>query len=136
MESTVAWKSEMSFVSTQDGHDIALDLPLSSGGNDSGARPKTLLLSALAGCTAMDVVSILKKMHVEFSGLKINASADLTEGHPKVFKSIHIKYIFSGKELPQEKIERAVGLSLEKYCGVSAMLNKACPVTHEIIVEA
>jgi putative redox protein len=126
----------MSFNSDQDGHSIALDLPLDLGGADLGAKPKTLLLTALGGCTAMDVVSILKKMQVEFAGLKIHASADLTEEHPKVFKSIHIKYLFSGKGLPMDKLEKAVNLSLDKYCGVSAMLAKACPITHEIVVEA
>jgi putative redox protein len=135
MESTVTWASGMSFNSDQDGHSIALDLPLDMGGADLGAKPKTLLLTALGGCTAMDVVSILKKMQVEFEGLKIHTSADLTEEHPKVFKSIHIKYIFSGKGLPMDKLERAANLSMYKYCGVSAMLAKACPITHEIVVE-
>jgi putative redox protein len=135
MESTVTWASGMSFNADQDGHSIALDLPLDLGGADLGAKPKTLLLTALGGCTAMDVVSILKKMQVEFAGLKIHASADLTEEHPKVFKSIHIKYLFSGKGLPMDKLEKAVNLSMDKYCGVSAMLAKACPITHEIIVE-
>jgi putative redox protein len=118
----------------QDGHEILLDLSKESGGQDSGARPKTLLLTALGGCTAMDVVSILGKMRVEFDGLKIHLGADLTEDHPKVFKSIHVKYVFSGKGLPLDKLERAASLSMEKYCGVGAMLAKACPITHEIEV--
>ena len=135
MESTVTWKSGMSFDSIQDGHGLVLDLPQSLGGADGGPKPKTLLLTALGGCTAMDVVSILGKMQVRFAGLAIHSSADLTEEHPKVFKSIHIRYVFSGKDLPIGKLERAVSLSLEKYCGVSAMLAKACPITHEIVVE-
>jgi putative redox protein len=135
MKSTITWTSGMSFNSAQDGHDITLDLPVDLGGSNLGAKPKTLLLTALGGCTAMDVVSILKKMQVGFEGLKIHTSADLTEDHPKVFKSIHIKYVFSGKDLPVDKLEKAVNLSLDKYCGVSAMLAKACPITHEIVVE-
>jgi putative redox protein len=124
----------MSFGSIQDGHEISLDVSKEAGGQDSGARPKTLLLTALGGCTAMDVVSILGKMRVEFDGLKVHLDADLTEEHPKVFKSIHVKYVFSGKDLPLDKLERAVSLSQEKYCGVGAMLVKACPIMHEIVV--
>jgi putative redox protein len=135
MESTVTWASGMSFSSMQDGHEIALDVSREAGGEDSGARPKTLLLTGLGGCTAMDVVSILRKMQVDCRGLKIHVAADLTEDHPKVFKSIHLKYVFSGKDLPLDKLERAVSLSLGKYCGVSAMLAKACPITHEIVVD-
>jgi putative redox protein len=105
------------------------------GGLGLGAKPKTMLLAALGGCTAMDVVSILNKQGVEFDGLKIHASADLTEEHPKVFKSIHVKYVFSGCGLPMEKLERAAALSMEKYCGVGAMLSKACSITHEVVVE-
>ena len=134
MESTVTWASGMSFSSEQDGHEILLDLPKESGGQDSGARPKVLLLTGLGGCTAMDVVSILNKMQVVFSGLKIHIGADLTEDHPKVFKSIHVRYVFSGDALPYDKLEKAVALSLDKYCGVAAMLAKNCPITHEIVV--
>jgi len=133
MESTVTWTSGMSFKSEQDGHEIILDASKEFGGADNGARPKTLLLTALGGCTAMDVVSILNKMRVDFTGLKIQVSAELTEEHPKVFKSIHVKYVFSGNGLPMDKLEKAVSLSQEKYCGVSAMLIKACPITHEIV---
>jgi putative redox protein len=135
MESTVTWKTGMSFNSVQDGHDIILDLPTDLGGTDQGPKPKTLLLTALGGCTAMDVVSILNKMRVEFTGLTIHASGELTDEHPKVFKHLRIKYIFKGNALPQEKLEKAVSLSQEKYCGVSAMLAKACPIKYEIIIE-
>jgi putative redox protein len=132
MESTVTWASGMSFGSVQDGHEIPLDVSIEAGGRDGGARPKTLLLTALGGCTGMDVVSILGKMRVGFDGLKIHLAADLTDDHPRVFRSIHVRYGFSGKDLPLDKLERAVSLSREKYCGVGAMLAKACPITHEI----
>jgi putative redox protein len=125
----------MSFGAMQDGHEIAMDVSKEAGGRDAGARPKTLMLTALGGCTAMDVVSILGKMRVALGGLKVHVSADQTEDHPKVFRSIHVKYIFRGKDLPPDKLERAVSLSQEKYCGVSAMLSKACPITREIVVE-
>jgi len=133
MESTITWMEGMSFNSTQDGHDIVMDASLEFGGENRGARPKTLLLTGLGGCTAMDVVSMLNKMRVEFTGLKVCVSACLTDEHPKVFKSINVKYIFNGKDLPADKLEKAVTLSQEKYCGVAAMLIKACPITFEII---
>ena len=135
MESTITWKSGRTFDSFQDGHHLALDLPVTSGGTDSGPKPKTLLLTALGGCTAMDVVSILDKMRVGLSGLKIHAGAELTEDHPKIFKSIHLKYIFGGADLPMDKLEKAVTLSMDKYCGVGAMLAKACPITWEIVID-
>ena len=135
MESTINWTMGMTFIASQDGHEIVLDLPPDQGGLGLGAKPKTMLLTALGGCTAMDVVSILNKQRVEFDGLKVSTSADLTDEHPKVFKSIHVKYIFSGHDLPMEKLERAAALSMDKYCGVGAMLAKACPITHEIVVE-
>jgi putative redox protein len=135
MESTVTWVSGMSFSAAQDGHEIVLDAPRGGGGEDRGPSPKVLLLAGLGGCTAMDVVSILRKMQVGLDGLKVHVAADTTEEHPKVFRSIHVKYVFGGHGLPLDRLERAVSLSLEKYCGVGAMLSKACPITHEISLE-
>lgn len=136
MESTVTWKSGMAFTALQGGHSIALDAPLASGGQDSGASPKALLLSGLGGCTGIDVVSILEKMRVHLDGFEVQASAELTDEHPKVFKSIRLRYVFRGRELAMDKLEKAVTLSLDRYCGVSAMLAKAAPISWEIVVEA
>jgi len=135
MEANVKWAGGMAFDGEQDGFTIGLDADASFGGQGRGPKPKTLVLTALGGCTGMDVVSILKKMQVELEGFEIRANAELTEDHPKVFKSIHLAYVFKGKDLPMDKLQRAVGLSQDKYCGVSAMLAKGCPITHEIIVE-
>ena len=132
MQSTVTWNSGLAFTAHQGGHDIPLDAPRASGGQDSGASPKGLLLSGLGGCTGIDVVSILEKMRVALDGFEVEASADLTEEHPKVFKSIHLRYRFRGKDLDMQKLEKAVILSLDRYCGVSAMLAKAAPITWEI----
>jgi putative redox protein len=82
----------------------------------------------------MDVVSILKKMQVPLEGFEVQVSTELTEEHPKVFKAVCLRYVFRGKNLPLDKLQRAVSLSQEKYCGVSAMLAKACPVTYEIVI--
>ena len=135
MEANVKWVSGMTFKGTQDGHEINMDLPVESGGRDSGPKPKTLLLTALGGCTGLDVVSILDKMRVELDGFEMRMSADQTEDQPKVFKAIHLTYVFSGRSLPLDKLQRAVSLSQEKYCGVTAMLAKACPITYEIEVQ-
>ncbi len=92
------------------------------------------MLTALGGCTGLDVVSILAKMRVVLDGFEVRLHADQTEEHPKVFKGIHVTYVFRGAELPQDKLQKAVSLSQERYCGVSAMLAKACPITYEILV--
>lgn len=134
MQSTVTWKSGMAFTAHQGGHDIPLDASLAAGGQDSGASPKGLLLSALGCCSGIDVVSILEKMRVALDGFEVEASAELTEEHPKVFKSIHLRYVFRGKDLEMAKLEKAVNLSLDRYCGVSAMLAKAAPITWEIAI--
>jgi putative redox protein len=130
--STGTWQGGMAFRMEQDGHSFLLDSSPDWGGSDSGPRPKALLLSGLIGCTGMDVVSILRKMRVEGYGLSIRADAEYTEEHPVVFRSIHLTFSFSGTDLPPEKIERAVSLSQEKYCGVSAILGCSAELSWEI----
>ncbi len=131
-EVETVWNDGMSFLSTVNGHDIAVDAASEFGGKDRGPRPKPLLLSALTGCTGMDVVAILGKMHVEIDGFRITAKADLAEEHPKVYRRIELLYEFRGKKLPKAKIEKAVELSQEKYCAVSAMLRETCPLSYDI----
>ncbi len=102
------------------------------GGKDLGPRPKPLILVALAGCTGMDVIAILKKMKVNPDYFNVDVKGEVTEEHPKQFSSMHIVYEFRGKDLPLDKLQKAIDLSQEKYCGVSAMLKKAMPITSEI----
>ena len=125
------WKNKMAFDSQIDNHTFRID---SGGelGDDSGPSPKKLLLSSLAGCTGMDVVSLLKKMRVSISGFEMDIEADLTEEHPKVYAEIRLVYRFYGINLKKEKIEKTVRLSQEKYCGVSAMLRKSSPINYRI----
>ena len=134
MDAIVKWTTGMTFEGHQDGHVIQVDASPEFGGQDRGPRPKTLVLTALGGCSAMDVVSILGKMRVPIEGFEVQASAELTEEHPKVFSRIHLKYLFKGRDLPLDKLEKAVTLSQDKYCGVSAMLARSAPITHEIVV--
>ena len=133
--SSVRWDSGMAFRVEQDGHSFMLDASPEAGGHDLGPRPKALLLSGLGACTAIDVVSILDKMRVELDGLEVQVSAETRDEHPRIYTGIHVRYVFRGKDLPLEKLERAVKLSEETYCGVSAMLRPAVPITSEIVVE-
>lgn len=128
----IKWTGNMSWETELFGHKLTLDAGIENGGDDKGPRPKALMLTALAGCTGMDVVSILKKMRVEVEDLQIIVEGDLTDEHPKYYKTMHVIYQFKGKDLPMDKLKKAVNLSDEKYCGVSALYKKAIPVTSEI----
>ncbi len=129
---TTKWLENMAFETDFNGHKIIVDADPNFGGENRGPLPKPLLLNALSGCTAMDVVSILKKMQVEFETFEIDVDASMTEEHPKYYDKIHLIYTFKGKDLPMKKLEKAVNLSQERYCGVSAMLMKASELTYEI----
>lgn len=133
-EVSVKWLDQMAFEGEVNGHKIMIDADEAVGGTNRGPRPKPFMLLALAGCTAMDVVSILTKMRVEFKDVKVSVDGDLTEEHPKHFHQMHVKYEFWGKDLPLDKLEKAVNLSEERYCGVSAVYKKVMPVTSEIII--
>ncbi|SHE78484.1 putative redox protein [Mariniphaga anaerophila] len=128
----VKWLENMAFSAEVSGHEIILDASDKVGGENRGPRPKPLMLTALAGCTGMDVVSILKKMRVEVDGFNVYVDGELTEEHPKQFSQMHVTYEFKGKNLPVEKLQKAVNLSEERYCGVSAMYRKAIGLTSEI----
>ncbi len=128
------WMDGMAFESEVNGHKIIIDAVEAVGGNNKGPRPKPLMLLALAGCTGMDVVSILKKMRVEFDDFKIEIETEMTEEHPKHYNKINVIYKFWGNDLPVEKLEKAVSLSDERYCGVSAVYKKAIEMTNEIKV--
>ncbi len=131
---TCKWNGDMSFEGNVQGFKIILDSAEEFGGKNQGPRPKPLLLVALAGCTGMDVIPILKKMKVEPSYFNMKVEAEVSEEHPKVFQKIHIIYEFRGDNLPLDKLQKAVNLSQERYCAVSAMLKKAAPLTFEIQV--
>ena len=135
MKSTITWQGNMKFnADFESGHNVMMDAGESSGGENSAPRPKPLLLAGLGGCTGMDVVSILNKMKALPEKFRMEIEADMTEDHPVIFKSIHLKYIYSG-DIPVEKIKRAVDLSQDKYCGVSAMMKAFASVTYEILRE-
>jgi len=131
----VNWSGDMAFDVEVNGFNLKIDAAEAVGGKNGGPRPKPFILVALGGCTGMDVISILKKMRVEPSYFNVEVSGEMTDEHPKYYHKLHIRYIFKGEDLPMEKLEKAVTLSQDRYCGVSAMLSKAATITHEIVVE-
>jgi putative redox protein len=133
-QAIVTWKSNNAFEATVNGHNIIMDTDVDMGGDNSGPRPKILLLAGLGGCTGMDVVSILEKMKVFPEKFWMEISAELAEDHPKVYNQIKLVYNFKGENLPIDKLEKAVSLSKEKYCAVSAMLSKTAEMKVEIKV--
>ena len=133
-EINAKWKGKMSFDVEVGDHKITLDASEQVGGENKGVRPKPLMMVALAGCTGMDVVSILKKMRVEFDDLNIRVEGELTKEHPKQFHKMKVIYEFKGNDLPMEKLQKAVNLSEERYCGVRASYDKAMEVSSEIVI--
>jgi putative redox protein len=124
------WHRDHEFTSSLDHNTVKID-----GARKNGFGPKALLLAGLAGCSGIDIVDILKKMRVHFSEFNIEVKAAQTEDLPKVYKDIYIAYRVKTKKENEEKVRKAIDLSLEKYCGVSAMLQKNSPIhyTLEII---
>jgi len=133
--STAVWQGGLEFSMSQDNHEFTIDGAVEHGGHNRGPKPKNLILSALIGCTGMDVVSILNKMKVRDYEFTVRATSESTDTHPKIFKYIKVEYIFKGENLPRAKIERAVDLSESKYCGVSEMLRGKVKLLHEIILK-
>jgi len=128
----VSWKGEMLFESVAPEGKVMIDAAEDAGGQGKGLRPKAMMLTALAGCTAMDVASLLKKMRAEVADFKIEVKANLTEEHPKVYDKVKVIYKFYDKDFQKDKIEKAVNLSVERYCGVFEMFRKFSDISHEI----
>lgn len=132
MKTITTWKHDHTFDSALESNHIELNSNKDEKGNALGFNPKALLLSALAGCSGIDVVDILTKMKVTFNKLEITAEAEQTEEHPRVFKDISIKYVSDVGENDIEKLRKAIELSLNKYCGVAAMLRKNSNINYYI----
>jgi putative redox protein len=116
-------------------HWVTMDGPESVGGTDAASRPKELVLFALAGCTASDVVSILRKKRVPVTEFGMKITGTEREEHPRIFTDIHLEYIIRGDDIRPEDVERAIELSTTKYCSVSAMLTPAVRITHSFTIE-
>ena len=120
---------------TDSNHWITVDGPEEFGGSNAAIKPKELLLLGLAGCTASDVISILQKKRAKIDDFEINITAEVTEEHPKVYSKIDLEYVFYGDDVDSKAVERAIELSMTKYCGVSAMLEKAMEINHTYRIE-
>jgi len=133
METKVTWHGRMSFTgSAETGFTVPLGASTSVGGDEDGFIPMELIATGLAGCTAMDVISILQKKRQEVTAFEVKVHGDRAADHPKIFNHIVVEYIITGKELDQSAVERAVELSETKYCSASAMLRKAAVIEHKI----
>jgi|688.fasta_scaffold412950_2 putative redox protein len=131
MNLEVHWREGHAFDAISNtGHVVRIDSVGENEGAPTGMNPKKLLLASICGCSGIDVVDILKKMKVPFSKLNIYAETEQTDDVPKVFKYVNIVYEADVLPEDEDKLKRAVSLSMEKYCGVSAMLAKHCPINH------
>jgi putative redox protein len=130
MQVTLNYSAPMAFdAQTGSGHTIKIDASPDIGGQDSGARPMELLLAGLGGCSAIDVLSILRKGRQQVSDCQVTVKAERAETVPKVFTHISVHFIVTGIDLQPSKVERAVRLSSEKYCSASIMLEKTAQIT-------
>lgn len=137
MEAKVTWNKGLHFTATTpDGMSLELESAPLPGEVKKGMSPMQLQAVATIGCTAMDVISILEKMRLDVTGFEVNFNGERAADHPKVFTDIDVEYVVYGRDLDPTKVEKAVNLSLERYCSVHAMLAKAVPIHHTIrIVE-
>ena len=120
---------------TDSNHWITMDGPENFGGSNASIRPKELLLLSLAGCTASDVTAILQKKRAKVIDFEIQVSAESTETHPKVYTKIHLEFVLTGKDIKEKDVERAIELSQNTYCGVTAMLEKSIEITHSFTIK-
>ncbi|OGI54190.1 MAG: peroxiredoxin [Candidatus Muproteobacteria bacterium RIFCSPHIGHO2_02_FULL_60_13] len=137
MKVNIKWTGGVSFAGTADsGHTVIMDGAPEAGGQNQGARPMELVLIGTGGCTAFDVVHILRKQRQEIADCVAEINAERAETDPKVFTNIHIHFVVTGKNLDAKKVQHAIELSATKYCSASIMLAKTAKITHDFeIVE-
>ena len=131
MKTRVTWLEDMTYVAqSPSGHAVVMDGPPELGGHNLGPRPMEMLLMGMGGCTAIDVVDILRKSRQDLRGCEVQLKAQRADNDPKVFTTIQVHFILTGKNLSAKHIERAIQLSAEKYCSASIMLGKTAQITH------
>lgn len=119
------------------GHELLMDSAAAVGGSDQGFRPMELLAVGLAGCTGMDVISILRKMRQDVTDYEVQVSGDRQDEHPRIFTAVTVTHVVTGRNLNRDHVARAVELSATRYCPASATISRATPIKHEfVIVEA
>lgn len=132
LSANVVWRDGLCFNSLIRNHNVIIDAP---SGKNEGPSPKELTLVGIAGCSAMDVQSLMAKMRVPSEKFNVQIDCDLTEGHPSIFSNIKLVYnVESKEEIDPEKIKKAVHMSMSKYCGVSAMIAESADITYDIVI--
>ena len=135
MKARIKWVEQVSFLGeTESGHAVLMDGAPAAGGRNLGPRPMEMLLIGTGGCTAFDVVSILKKSRQAISDCYVELDAERAETDPKVFTKIHMHFVIKGKDIKPEAVEKAIKLSAEKYCSASIMLGATAAITHDFEV--
>lgn len=136
MKARIKWVEGASFLGeTESGHAVLMDGPADGGGRNLGPRPMEMVLIGTGGCTAYDVVAILKKQRQQITDCVAEIQAERADTDPKVFTKIHFHFIVRGKDLKSEQVERAINLSAEKYCSASIMLGKTAAITHDFEIQ-
>lgn len=130
---STTWKGGMKFDSTNPGGDLVIDAGIEQGGSDDGLRPKALMLSALAGCSGLDVASLIKKMRLHVEHFTIETEGFLTDEEVQTYYQINVDYHFYGSQLDHEKLKKAVDLSVDTYCGVMQMYRKFATINISIV---
>ena len=131
MKTRITWLEDMTYVArSPSGHALVLDGPPELGGHNLGPRPMEMVLMGMGGCTAVDVVHILRKARQDLRGCELQVEAERADSDPKVFTRIRVHFILTGKDLSAKHVERAIELSAEKYCSASIMLGKTAQITH------
>ncbi|MDL1865024.1 OsmC family protein [Betaproteobacteria bacterium PRO5] len=132
MKANIAWQEGVSFLGqVGSGHSVLMDGAPEAGGKNLGPRPMEMILLGLGGCTAFDVVHILRKGRQAITGCQVEMDAQRATEDPKVFTRIHLHFIITGKDLDPRQVERAINLSAEKYCSASMMLKATVDITHD-----
>lgn len=130
MKANISWNSKLTFTGNVRGHETILDTSLSNGGLNRGPSPKEMLLNSIGACAGMDIVSIIKQHKENLLTLDIKVEADMTNTTPAYFKKVNIQFKITG-DVNEDKAKKAVRDSMTKYCGVSLMLSKSCPILYE-----
>ncbi len=133
MQARVKWVEERTFLGRSgSNHSVIMDADADGGGRNAGIRPMEMLLLGMGGCTAYDVVSILEKMRQPVEDCVVEVEAERSDDDPKLFTDIRVRYVFSGRRLDPKKVNRAVGLSNDKYCSATIILAETATISHEI----
>ena len=135
MKVRVKWIEDVCFLAeTESGHALVMDGAPEGGGRNLGARPMEVMLIGMGGCTAIDVVSMLRKQRQDIEGVEVSLSGERASDHPMVYSEVKVVYTVHGRKLNKALVERAVSLSDEKYCSATAMFKKTAKVTHEVVL--